>query len=140
MGEAFAVEAAWLHPLPEVPFDAAKQYVAKVDAKARVCVLQSWYSVPARLARRQVTVRLGARHVEVVHAGVVVAAHARSLHKGTQSLELDHYLEIGARKPGALGGSVTLAQARACGKFTDAHQRSGTPHGASSATAQAPGR
>jgi transposase len=123
VGQAFTVEAAWLYPLPDEPFEAAKQFLATADAKARVCVLQSWYSVPARLARRQVTVRLGARHVEVVHAGAVVAAHARSLHKGTQSLELDHYLEILARKPGALSSSVTLAQARACGKFTDAHQR-----------------
>ncbi len=123
VGEAFAAEAGWLRSLPDTPFDPAKQFLAKADAKARICVLQSWYSVPARLARREVAVRLGARRLEAVHAGVVVAVHERSLHKGTQSLELDHYLEILARKPGALGGSVTLAQARACGKFTDAHQR-----------------
>ncbi|MGH3755856.1 MAG: IS21 family transposase [Pseudonocardiaceae bacterium] len=123
VGEAFAAEAAWLHPLPEAPFDAAKEYVAKADAKARVCVAQSWYSVPVRLARREVVVRLGARRVEAVHAGTVVACHARSLHKGSQTLELDHYLEILMRKPGALAGSVTLAQARQAGSFTDAHQR-----------------
>lgn len=123
VGEAFEAEAAWLHPLPDAVFDAAKEYVAKADAKARVCVLQSWYSVPARLARRQVVVRLGARHIEVLHGGAVVAAHARGLHKGAQTLELDHYLEVLTGKPGALGGSVALAQARKAGMFTEAHQR-----------------
>ena len=47
--------------------------------------------------------------------------HTRSLHKDTETLELDHYLEILARKPGALPGATALAQARACGKFTGLH-------------------
>jgi hypothetical protein len=36
---------------------------------------------------------------------------------------LDHYLEVLARKPGALPSSLTLAQARASRAFTAAHQR-----------------
>src|SRR5207247_7019465 len=52
---------------------------AKVDAKARVCVLQSWYSVPVRLAGRRVVVRLGAQELEVLDGGRVVAVHQRSL-------------------------------------------------------------
>jgi hypothetical protein len=36
---------------------------------------------------------------------------------------LDHYLEPLARKPGALPGSSALAQARAGGGFTAAHER-----------------
>ena len=35
---------------------------------------------------------------------------------------LDHYLEVLVHKPGALDGSVPLAQARASGAFTAAHQ------------------
>jgi len=122
VAEAFAAERAWLHPLPAEPFDAARELSARVDAKARVCVLQSWYSVPARLARRRVQVRLGARALEVLEGGRVVATHQRSLHKGSQDLVLDHYLEVLGRKPGALAGSTTLAQARTAGVFTDAHQ------------------
>jgi hypothetical protein len=79
--------------------------------------------VPARLARRRVQVRLGASQLEVLDGGTVVAVHPRSLHKGTQDLVLDHYLEILVRKPGALAGSATLAQARAGGVFTAGHQR-----------------
>jgi hypothetical protein len=80
--------------------------------------------VPVRLAGRRVTVRLGAHQLEVLDpgSGRVVAVHQRSLHKHTQDLVLDHYLEVLARKPGALGGSTALAQARAQGAFTDRHE------------------
>jgi hypothetical protein len=36
---------------------------------------------------------------------------------------LDHYLEVLARKPGALPGSVALSQARTTGVFTPTHER-----------------
>jgi hypothetical protein len=123
IGEAFMVEQARLHPLPDEPFDPARLLSAKVDAKARVCVLQSWYSVPVRLAGRRVAVRLGAHQLEVLDGGQVVAVHQRSLHKHTQELLLDHYLEVLARKPGALGGSTALKQAREQGVFTATHDR-----------------
>ncbi len=125
VGDAFAAEAVLLHPLPDEAFDCTRLLEAKVDAKARICVIQSYYSVPVRLARRRVTVRLGARHLEVVDpaGGAVVAAHPRSAHKGSQDLALDHYLEILTRKPGAMAGSTALAQARAKGVFTDSHDR-----------------
>ena len=125
VGEAFAAEAPLLAALPDTPFDCARLLEAKVDAKARICVIQSFYSVPVRLARRRVTVRLGARHLEVLDpvGGAVVATHPRSLHKGSQDLALDHYLEILARKPGALAGATALVQARASGVFTATHDR-----------------
>jgi hypothetical protein len=52
-----------------------------------------------------------------------VARHVRSLHKGTEDLVLDHYLEILVRKPGAMPGSTALAQARANGAFGPTHER-----------------
>lgn len=124
IGEAFAVEAGYLRGLPDEAFECHTELSAKVDTKARVCVRQSWYSVPVRLARRRVTVRLHATHLEVLDDhGRLVAAHPRSLHKGTETLDLDHYLEVLVRKPGALAGSVALAQARAAGAFSETHER-----------------
>ena len=93
------------------------------DARARVCVRQSYYSVPARYAGRRLHVRLGATTVTVIAAGTVVATHTRSLHKFTEDLVLDHYLEVLIRKPGALAGATALAAARRSGAFTPAHQR-----------------
>lgn len=50
-----------------------------------------------------------------------VAQHERITVRGEQSLNLDHYLEVLQRKPGALPGATALAQARAAGVFTQAH-------------------
>ncbi len=123
VGVTAAAEVAWMRALPDEPFDAAAVLSAKVDTKGRVSVRQSFYSVPVGLARRHVTVRLGAQALEVVADGRVVARHERSLHKGTEDLVLDHYLEILVRKPGALPGSTALAQARASGSFGPTHER-----------------
>lgn len=84
---------------------------------------QSYYSVPARFAGRRLEVRLGATKVVVLDAGKPVAEHTRSLHKGSEHLVLDHYLEVLTRKPGALAGSTAFAVARATGAFTPAQQR-----------------
>ena len=121
VGEMAAIEAASLRPLPEVPFDTATTLWPIVDTKARICVRQSLYSVPAGLSRRRVQVRLGARSFQVIADGKAVAVHQRSLHKGSEDLVLDHYLEILVRKPGALPGSTALAQARASGAFGATH-------------------
>jgi transposase len=124
VGEAAAAELAWLRPLPEEAFDSVTVLPAvKVDTKGRICVRQSFYSVPVRLARRTITVRLGAQQLEAVDGGKVVARHVRSLHKGTEDLVLDHYLEILVRKPGAMPGSTALAQARAAGAFGPSHEQ-----------------
>ena len=46
----------------------------------------------------------------------------RLIAAGDEHLELDDYLEILVRKPGALPGSAALAQAGAAGVFTSAHE------------------
>jgi transposase len=123
VAETFTAEQARLHPLPAEPFDAARLLSCKVDTKARISVLGAHYSVPARLAGRRLQVRLDAQALEVLDGGRIVATHQRSLHKHVQHLVLDHYLEVLAVKPGALAGSSMLAQARANGSFTAAHDR-----------------
>jgi len=126
VGAAAARELPLLRPLPVEVFDVAATLSCRVDAKARVCVRQSYYSVPARYAGRRLEVRLGATTIRVLDpsaGGKVVAEHTRSLHKGTEDLVLDHYLEVLTRKPGALAGSTALVTARASGAFTPVHQR-----------------
>ena len=120
---AAARERPLLGPLPDTVFDPAQTLSCRVDAKARICVRQSYYSVPARLAGRRVEAKLGANSIVVRAEGTVVAEHVRSLHKGTEDLVLDHYLEVLVRKPGAVAGATALASARASGAFTATHQR-----------------
>ena len=61
--------------------------------------------------------------ITVYDSTTIIAEHPRSLHKYSQDLVLDHYLEVLSRKPGALAGSTALAAARALGVFTADHQQ-----------------
>ena len=46
---AFAEEQLAMAPLPAEPFDPARLLQARADGRARVCVRQNYYSVPARM-------------------------------------------------------------------------------------------
>ena len=120
---AFAAEQPHLLPLPAEPFDPARLLEARVDNRARICVRQNYYSVPARYAGRRLPVRLSATAVEALDGARVIARHQRAAGRYGEVLILDHYLDVLKYKPGALPGATALAQARASGAFTPAHQR-----------------
>ena len=120
---AFAAEQPYLLPLPAGPFDPARLLEARVDSRARICVRQNYYSVPARYAGRRLPVRLSATTVEALDGARVIARHQRAAGRYGEVLTLDHYLDVLKYKPGALPGATALAQARASGAFTPAHQR-----------------
>ena len=113
--------ALWV--LPGERFAAVTRLSARVDTKARVCVRQCFYSVPARLAGQRVTVELGAETVTVIAQGTVVAVHARGVHRRSEHLDLDHYLEVLWQRPGAFPSATALAQARSSGRFRPEHQQ-----------------
>lgn len=121
VGHDFALEQPLLRPLPVEGIDPGLTLTPRVDRYARVMVRMAYYSVPARLISRRVRVSLRASDLVIFEGRSEVARHARSVRKGSQSLLLDHYLEVLARKPGALPGATALAQARAAGTFTSAH-------------------
>ena len=64
IGSLFRFEqgALWLLPV-EGEFNATTRLSARVDTKARVCVRQCFYSVPARYSGQRVTIALGAETV-----------------------------------------------------------------------------
>ena len=117
------LERAGLWVLPGERFAAVTRLSARVDTKARVCVRQCFYSVPARLAGHRVTVELGAETVTVIADGATVANHSRGVHRRSEHLDLDHYLEVLWRRPGALPSATALAQARSSGRFRTEHQQ-----------------
>ena len=122
VGQDFADEAPLLQPLPRDAFDAGLWLTPRVDRYARVTVRQCHYSVPASLIGRTVRVSLRASELVICDGRREVARHARLTRKGAQSLTLDHYLEVLARKPGALPGATALVQAREAGTFTAQHE------------------
>jgi hypothetical protein len=123
VAQDFAAEQRFLSPLPGERFDAATVLWPRADKFARISVGKCRYSVPARLIGSRVRVRVTANELEVFDGSARVAVHPRLTASGAEHLDLDHYLEILLRKPGALPGSVPLAQARAAGTFTAAHQQ-----------------
>src|SRR5665811_1585289 len=123
VGAAFAAERTALMPLPAEGFDPARLLLARVDKRARICVRQCYYSVPARYVSRRLSVRLSARTVEVFDGPKRVATHERAFGRYVEVLALDHYLEVLKTKPGGLPGATALVQAKASGAFTHTHQR-----------------
>jgi hypothetical protein len=119
VAEQFAVERPLLRVI-ESAFDPAELSTVRVDAKALVTVRQNKYSVPASLAGLRVTAQIGAAEIRVFHREQEVARHERLHGKyGTRAV-LDHYLELLARKPGALARSLPLAQERDRGHWPQA--------------------
>jgi hypothetical protein len=122
VGTDFALEAGVLRPLPAEAFESGTTLTPRVDRHSRISIRQVCYSVPARFIGARLRTLLRAEEVLVFDGRTVVARHERSRVRGGQVLVLDHYLEVLARKPGALPGSMALSQARATGVFTVAHE------------------
>lgn len=122
VGAHFAFEAGLLRPLPAETFETGLTLTPRVDRYSRVSVRQCHYSVPARLIGHRVRVLLRASDLELFDGRNRVARHERSALRGSETLVLDHYLEVLVRKPGALRGSTALVQARSAGTFTAAHE------------------
>jgi transposase len=117
VGHALARERPLLRALPAEPFDTAEPSTVRVDSKALVTVRQNRYSVPVGLAGRKVLARVGAREITLIVDGREVARHERLTERFAVSARLDHYLELLARKPGALAGSLALHQERERGAW-----------------------
>jgi transposase len=122
VSQDWAFEKTLLRPLPTESFDTALTLTPRVDRYAQVMVRCNQYSVPARFIGHRLRVKLSASAVVVYDRNTVVARHQRAVGKGAKVLDLDHYLEILLRKPGALPGATALAQARASKAFTAEHE------------------
>jgi hypothetical protein len=117
VGEALRVEARALRELPFEEYETAEQASPRVDTKALVTIRQNRYSVPVCLVGLRVAARIGAREIVISHERREVARHPRLPGRFQTAARLDHYLELLQRKPGALKGSLPLAQERKRGRW-----------------------
>lgn len=139
------VNALWLEerpkllPLASEGCDLSEASWPLVDGKGCVRVKTNWYSTPLRPGTRA-HVLLSASRVEIRQEGHCVAVHDRCYLRHQHVLELEHYLDVLERKPGALAGSIALAQARAQGRwpacFDDLWQLLQERHGRGAGTRQ----
>jgi len=79
-----------LRPLPVRPYEFAEWRQAKVHPDYHIEVGRAYYSVPYRLVGQRVDVRITARRIEVFHAGVLVAAHARAAQRAQRRTRAEH--------------------------------------------------
>ena len=91
-------------------------YPLLVDGKGRVKVKTNWYSTPLWPGLRASAV-VGPLTVEIMHDNKVTARHPRCYGRGHEILDLEHYLDVLERKPGAMKGSTPLEQWRRAGRW-----------------------
>ncbi len=116
VGEGMALEQGHLQPLAETGFPLAESSFPRVDGNGRIKVRLNWYSAPVAVGR-QVEARILPAEIQVWHDGKCVGVHERSYRRGEQILNLEHYLDVLERKPGALAGSTPLEQWRGAGRW-----------------------
>jgi hypothetical protein len=118
IGAALLIEREHLLPLAEEGMDLARITFPIVNSLGCVKVLTNCYSVPLP-AGTQVQAKSYASTVELWHDGRSVAQHERCYGRHQQVLNLEHYLDVLSRKPGALAGSRPLEQERRAGLWPD---------------------
>ena len=116
VGAALAEERSHLLSRVTEGFDLADVVFPLVDKQGCVAVKTNFYSVPSRAGTR-VEARVHPLHVEVWHAGRLIARHERCHSRRQHVLDLEHYLDVLSYKPGAFAGSKPLAQWRAAGRW-----------------------
>jgi transposase len=116
IGAAMAEERGHLLPCATEGFDLAEAVFPLVDKQGCVTVKTNFYSVPIRAGSR-VEARIRPLHVEIWHAGGLIARHERCHRRRQHVLDLEHYLDVLSHKPGAFAGSKPLAQWREAGRW-----------------------
>jgi len=122
VGALMIEERAHLLPLAEHGCDLADISFPRVDGLGCVRVRTNLYSAPVEVGRT-VEVRLHPSCVEVWNEGRCLARHERCYGRHQQVLDLEHYLDVLERKPGALIGSKPLAAWRQRGLWPESYDR-----------------
>lgn len=123
-GRAMTIEAAMaqerphLLPMAEEPFALEEILYPLVDGKGCVRVKTNWYSTPLDAGVRAM-VKVWPSQVEIFRDFECVARHQRCYGRGHQLLNLEHYLDVLEKKPGAMAGSTPLQQWRAAGRWPE---------------------
>jgi len=118
VGAAMEQERPHLLPLAEESFALEEVLYPVVDGKGCVRVKTNWYSTPLDAGVRAM-VKVWPSQVEIFQDFECVARHQRCYGRGHQLLNLEHYLDVLEKKPGAMAGSTPLQQWRAAGRWPE---------------------
>ena len=107
-GEALTVKERWqqeqttLRSMPSRPFDCARAIPVTSTGTACVQFETNRYSVPVQYVGRALFLKAYWDRVEVYAGADRIAEHPRCYKREQEILDLDHYLDLLERKPGAL--------------------------------------
>lgn len=122
VGAGMCLEREHLLPLAEEGFQLASIHFPTVNSSRCARVLTNFYSVPAPVGC-EVLAKVYAAKVEFWNEGQCLAVHDRCFGRQKKVLELEHYLDVLSKKPGALAGSTALEQWRAQGRWPASFDR-----------------
>ena len=122
VGAALCIERDHLLTLPGEGFALAQVSFGHVDGLGSVRVRTNAYSAPLPPGTT-VRVNVLPATVELWHLGRCVAQHPRSYGRHQDVLNLEHYLDVLERKPGAFAGSKPLDQWRRAGRWPVSYDR-----------------
>lgn len=117
-----AAEKPYLLPLAAEGFELEETLFPLVDGKGCVRVKTNWYSTPLAPGQRPM-VKVWPAEVVIYRDLERVAQHQRCYGRGHQILNLEHYLDVLEKKPGAMAGSTPLKQWREAGRWPDCLDR-----------------
>ena len=97
-------EKMQLRQLPSHPFECCQKRQAMINSYSLVEFETNQYSVPVHFNYKEVCIKAFVHRIEIYSSKTqkLLAVHNRSYDRGQESLVLDHYLDLLARKPGGL--------------------------------------
>ena len=98
-------------------FNAAEICSPIINKKSLAAVKDNFYSVPVIYVGQTIEAQVFAEKIYFLKKGACIATHLRCHLKKQLILELEHYLPLLRRKPGALTNSLALKQAKQNGKW-----------------------
>lgn len=102
IGEAFAQEQGALLPLPAQAFECYVSAEVTLNGYGQVTYETNRYSVPVKLARKQLVVHAYPFRVDILDSQQVIATHPRSYEREQEIFNALHYLPLLEQRPGAL--------------------------------------
>ncbi len=98
----FEIEQSHLGRLPDNKLDTDDiQQGLTVDSSSTIKVKKNVYSVPSRLIKQKVDVRISAEWIKVTHHGIEVQSMPRLIGVGGSAINYRHVIDSLVRKPGA---------------------------------------
>lgn len=95
-------EKNYLLELPKYPFECFRVEIVKVNTLQMIQFENNCYSVPREYVGQRVIIKAFVDKIEIVFGENIIARHKRLYQRKTESLNVEHYLDLLSQRPGAV--------------------------------------